>query len=88
MLYAPGLRTADEIRSVCGALSKPMNVLARPDLELAEIASAGARRVSVGGALTWVGVGAMAKAAARLRDGDLAVLRADVAIEEWLRPRG
>ena len=30
VLYAPGLATADEIRAVCSAVSKPVNVLARP----------------------------------------------------------
>jgi 2-methylisocitrate lyase-like PEP mutase family enzyme len=87
VLYAPGLRTAEEVRAVCDAVSKPVNVLARADLTLAEIAGAGARRVSVGGALTWVAVGAMAEAAAKLGDGELASLRANVAIGEWLRPR-
>ena len=88
VLYAPGLRTIEEISAVCDAVSKPVNVLARPDLTLGEIADAGARRVSVGGALTWVAVGAMAEAAVKVRDGDLAALRADVALDEWLRPPG
>ena len=30
VLYAPGLRTVEEIRSVCEAVSKPVNVLAVP----------------------------------------------------------
>ena len=37
MLYAPGLRTTGEIRAVCDAVSKPVNVLALPGLTLAEI---------------------------------------------------
>jgi len=48
VLYAPGLRSAEEIRAVCEAVSKPVNVLALPGLSLAEIVDAGARRVSVG----------------------------------------
>src|SRR5207249_5790567 len=52
VLYAPGLRSPDEIRAVCGATSKPLNVLAHPGLSMAEITDSGARRVSVGGALT------------------------------------
>ena len=62
-LYAPGLRTADEIRAVCDAVGKPVNVLATPRLSVAEIAGAGAQRISVGGRLTWVAVAAMASAA-------------------------
>ena len=63
VLYAPGLRTVDEIRAVCDEVSRPVNVLAFGDLSLAEIAGAGAQRVSVGGGLTWVAVRAFADAA-------------------------
>lgn len=68
VLYAPGLRTLDEIGRVCAAVTKPVNVLARPDLSLARLVEAGAQRVSVGGALTWVAVAAMASAASEIRD--------------------
>ena len=51
VLYAPGLRTVEEIRAVCEAVSKPVNVLALPSLSVAEIFGAGAQRVSVGGGL-------------------------------------
>ncbi len=77
VLYAPGLRTLDEIRTVCRSVSKPVNVLARPGLSFAAVAEAGARRVSVGGRLTWVAVQAMIDAATALRDsGDFSVLSA------------
>ncbi len=86
VLYAPGLRNAEEIRAVCDAVRKPVNVLAHQGLTMAEIAGAGAQRVSVGGALTWVAAGALAEAAQRLADdGDFSALAADVRIEEWLR---
>jgi 2-methylisocitrate lyase-like PEP mutase family enzyme len=78
------LRSTDEIRAVCEAVSKPVNVLAVPDLSFAEIAEAGAQRVSVGGALAWVAVKAMADAAAALREGDLSALAARVPLEDWL----
>ncbi len=87
VLYAPGLRSADEIRAVCEAVSKPVNVLAVPDLSFAEIAEAGAQRVSVGGALAWVAVKAMADAAAALREGDFSPLAARVPLEDWLGAR-
>jgi 2-methylisocitrate lyase-like PEP mutase family enzyme len=77
VLYAPGLETAAEIGAVCSAVSKPVNVLARPNLTTAEIVEAGAQRISVGGSLTWVAVSAMAAAATAIRDhGDLSSLRA------------
>ena len=84
VLYAPGLRSAEEIRAVCDAVSKPVNVLALPGLSLAEIVDAGARRVSVGGGLTWVAVSAMASAATAIRDGgDLSSLAARLPLGEW-----
>jgi 2-methylisocitrate lyase-like PEP mutase family enzyme len=75
-LYAPGLRTVGEIRTVCDAVGKPVNVLALPSLSVREIVEAGGHRVSVGGGLTWVAVEALVAAAAAIRDeGDLRVLR-------------
>src|SRR5512133_4180623 len=47
VLYAPGLRSADDIRAICEAVSKPVNVLAHKGLTLAEITEAGGQRVSV-----------------------------------------
>jgi 2-methylisocitrate lyase-like PEP mutase family enzyme len=85
VLYAPGLATADEIRAVCEAVSKPVNVLARATLTFEEIVAAGAQRVSVGGALTWVAVGALASAAEAIRDrGDFSVLATGARVEDWL----
>src|SRR6059058_6007673 len=79
VLYAPGLGTIDEIRAVCAAVSKPVNVLARPHLTLAEIADAGAKRISVGGALTWVAVAALISAAGAMGErGDFSALAAGV----------
>jgi 2-methylisocitrate lyase-like PEP mutase family enzyme len=84
VLYAPGLRTADEIRAVCAAVAKPVNVLALPGLSLAEITGAGARRVSVGGALTWVAARALADAATAVRDnGDFSALAARLPLDDW-----
>ncbi|HEV8104467.1 MAG TPA: isocitrate lyase/phosphoenolpyruvate mutase family protein [Gaiellaceae bacterium] len=75
VLYAPGLGTAEEIRSVCDATTKPVNVLAHRGLTMAAIVDAGGQRVSVGGALTWVAVNAMVAAAERMRDdGDFSSL--------------
>jgi 2-methylisocitrate lyase-like PEP mutase family enzyme len=89
VLYAPGLRSVAEIRAVCEAVSRPVNVLALPQLSFGEIAAAGARRISVGGALTWVAVQAAADAATALRDArDLSVLAPRPPVGEWLGPPG
>ncbi len=66
-LYAPGLRTVEQIRTVCGAVSKPVNVLLYGELTVPEIFDAGAQRVSVGGRLTWVARDALVAAATALR---------------------
>ena len=84
VLFAPGLRTADEVRAVCAAVGRPVNVLGHRGLTMAEIADAGAQRVSIGGALTWVAVGAAFEAAEKLRDGDLSVLTARLPLADWL----
>ncbi len=85
VLYAPGLATVDEIRAVCSAVSKPVNVLARPNLTFDEIADAGAQRVSVGGALTWVAVAGLVSAGEQIRTrGDFSALAGGVKIDEWL----
>lgn len=59
-LYAPGIRTMDQIRAVVEAVApRPVNVLVGSDFTtVAELAQAGVRRVSVGGALAraaWAG---------------------------------
>jgi 2-methylisocitrate lyase-like PEP mutase family enzyme len=64
-----------------------VNVLARPGLTFAEIAGAGAQRVSVGGGLTWVAAGALADAAQRMRDaGDFSWLGTPLPLADWLSP--
>jgi 2-methylisocitrate lyase-like PEP mutase family enzyme len=85
VLYAPGLANVDEIRAVCTAVSKPVNVLARPTLTLSEIVDAGAQRVSVGGALTWVAVAGLVTAGTDIRDrGDFSALVSGIEIGDWL----
>jgi 2-methylisocitrate lyase-like PEP mutase family enzyme len=85
VLYAPRLESADEIRTLRDATSRPLNVLAGPGLSVAEIIEAGGQRISVGGRLAWVAVNAMASAAEELRDGaDLPTLADPSRIIGWL----
>ena len=69
-LYAPGLRTPEQISAVVAAIApKPFNLLvgSASKLTVAEIAALGVRRVSVGGALArsaWGGFIRSAKALA------------------------
>ena len=76
-LYAPGLRNMSDIRAVVKAAApKPVNVLAGSDFTtVAELAAAGVRRISVGGALArtaWTGFLAAAKEIAE--DGTFSAL--------------
>jgi 2-methylisocitrate lyase-like PEP mutase family enzyme len=60
------------------------HIRGNPDLSVSEIAAAGGRRISVGGALTWVAVGALAAAAERIRDhGDFSMLVAPYPTSAW-----
>ena len=59
-LYAPGLRSVDDIRAVVKAVAPtPVNVLVASDFTtVSQLADAGVRRISVGGALAraaWTG---------------------------------
>jgi 2-methylisocitrate lyase-like PEP mutase family enzyme len=84
VLYAPGLARVQEIQAVCAAVGRPVNVLARPNLTFAELAGAGAQRVSVGGSLAWSGVNAAAAAAVAIRDrGDFSELGSSPPLDEW-----
>ena len=69
VLYAPGLRSLDDIRAVASAIELPLNVLALPGMApVDELAAAGAARISVGGALAFAALGAVVEAARELRE--------------------
>ena len=70
VLYAPALPGLDAIRKVCTAIGKPVNVLAgaRQTHSVAELAEAGAKRISVGSALNRAALGAFLKAAHELKE--------------------
>jgi 2-methylisocitrate lyase-like PEP mutase family enzyme len=67
-LYAPGIRTREEITAVVRAVApKPVNVLVGSEFTtVAELASLGVRRISVGGALARAAWGGFARAAREL----------------------
>ncbi len=69
VLFAPGLRTADDIRHVVESVDRPVNVLARAGMpSVPELAGLGVARVSVGGAFAFAALGALCEAAEELRD--------------------
>ena len=67
-LYAPGIRTREEITAVVRAVApKPVNVLVGSDFTtVAEMASLGVRRISVGGALARAARAGLVRAAGEL----------------------
>ena len=67
VVYAPWLADIEQIGRVVTETGAPVNVLARADGPgVAELAAAGVRRVSTGGALAFAAYGAMATAAREL----------------------
>lgn len=70
VLYAPALTTLEEVRLVSGALGRPLNVLAPMvrGATVAELADAGAKRLSLGGALARAALTALLRAGAEMRE--------------------
>ena len=70
-LYAPGIRTREEIRAVVEAVApKPVNVLIGwpTDLTVQDLAALGVRRISVGGALARAAWGGFMRAAKEMAE--------------------
>jgi len=70
-LYAPGIRSREQIAAVVAAVApKPVNLLvgSSSDLTMADIAALGVRRVSVGGALARAAWGGFMRAARLLAE--------------------
>lgn len=66
VLYAPGLREAAAIRTVCASLGKPVNVimgLAGAAFSVERLAALGVRRISLGSALARAALGEFLRAA-------------------------
>ena len=71
VLYAPGLKSLDDIRTVCSAVSRPVNVvmgLPGVTFGMAELAEAGAKRISVGSAFARLAFGALIRAAREIAE--------------------
>jgi 2-methylisocitrate lyase-like PEP mutase family enzyme len=98
VLFAPGLPRAEDIRTVCASLTKPVNVVmgsARAQgkvLTVAELAQLGVRRISLGSALSRVALGAFLHAARELREQGTFSLADDAipmaAVKDLVAPRG
>ena len=74
VLYAPALKSLEDVRLVASSVSKPLNVLATPfkGITVEELGEAGAKRVSTGGGLARLAISVLLRTAADLKnDGNL-----------------
>ena len=85
VVYAPFLPDVETIRAVAAAVTKPLNVLARPDMRAADVFAAGAQRISVGGWFAFTALARLVEAAEQARDaGDFSALATARHPREWL----
>ncbi|MBM3645061.1 MAG: isocitrate lyase/phosphoenolpyruvate mutase family protein [Alphaproteobacteria bacterium] len=78
VLYAPGLRDLETMRTVVQSVDKPVNVVMSsgdPDLTAEAIAAVGVKRISVGGALSRLALAAFMKGATAMKAGDFRWMR-------------
>jgi 2-methylisocitrate lyase-like PEP mutase family enzyme len=70
-LFAPGLTTEEQIRTVCQSVKKPVNFimgLKNAPFTVEQLAAMGVRRISVGSALSRAALGAFVRAAREIRE--------------------
>lgn len=71
VLYAPGLRTKDDIAAVVKSVDRPVNVImgmAGVALTVAELTALGVKRISVGSALSRAALGGFMRAAKEMKE--------------------
>ena len=70
-LFAPGLTRAEDIRTVCASVGKPVNVvmgIKGVTLTVAELGRLGVRRISLGASLCRAAIGGFVRAAREIRE--------------------
>ncbi|HEX3597861.1 MAG TPA: isocitrate lyase/phosphoenolpyruvate mutase family protein, partial [Polyangiaceae bacterium] len=79
VLYAPLLRTAEDIQSVVASVDRPVNVLLGPReaLSVGELASLGVKRISLGSVLSSVATSAVIRAARQILETSTFTLARD-----------
>jgi 2-methylisocitrate lyase-like PEP mutase family enzyme len=71
VLYAPGLRDLKTMKLVVSSVGKPINVVmsaADPSLTAEQLAGVGVKRISVGGAMSRLALGAFMKGAREMKE--------------------
>jgi 2-methylisocitrate lyase-like PEP mutase family enzyme len=85
VLYAPGLRNLDDMRTVISSVGRPVNIVmgfADPSITLDQLGEIGVRRVSIGGAFSRVALRSFLHAAQEMRDGRFGFLTEMASISE------
>lgn len=85
VLYAPGLRSREDIAAVVSSVDHPVNVvmgLQGVSLSLSELAALGVKRVSVGSALSRAALGAFLRAGREMLAGSFSFAEEAVAYRE------
>jgi 2-methylisocitrate lyase-like PEP mutase family enzyme len=95
VLYAPGLTTLEQIRTLCSSVSRPVNVvmgLVGGSFSVQQLADAGVKRISLGSSLARAALGALARAAREIREHGTFSFAAEAMpfgeIERQMRPNG
>jgi 2-methylisocitrate lyase-like PEP mutase family enzyme len=95
VLYASGLRGLDEVRQVVSAVNRPVNVVTGtldPAITAAQLAAAGVKRISVGGALSRLALAAFVEAGRAMKnEGSFGWMRDMMAmrdLKQMLEPAG
>lgn len=71
VLYAPGLRDLETVKTVCASVSKPVNVvmgLSGTSFSVEQLGAAGVRRISLGSALSRAALGAFLGAVREIKE--------------------
>lgn len=70
VLYAPGPATLDEAREITSALTRPVNMLVTPmkGVTVADLAQAGVKRISIGGAMMRAVIGTLVRGSRQMLD--------------------
>jgi 2-methylisocitrate lyase-like PEP mutase family enzyme len=71
VLYAPGLKSAEDMATVLRSVDRPVNILmglAGIDLSVPQLSAMGVKRISLGGSLARAALGAFVRAAREIHD--------------------
>jgi 2-methylisocitrate lyase-like PEP mutase family enzyme len=95
VLYAPGLTTLDQIRTVCTSVSRPVNVvmgLAGGAFSVQQLSEAGVKRISLGSSLARAALGALTRAAREIQEHGTFTFAAQAIpyaeVDRQMRPKG